>query len=60
MAVPRNRMSNARKTSKRAHHAKTPRQMDSCKNCGSSKLSHRVCNACGYYGTRQIIVKDKE
>ncbi|HXF28674.1 MAG TPA: 50S ribosomal protein L32, partial [Chlamydiales bacterium] len=33
MAVPRNRHSNARKNSKRAHHAKEPRHLGSCSHC---------------------------
>lgn len=50
MAVPRNRLSNARKNSRRAHHAKQPKQTHSCDNCGSAKLPHRVCLSCGAYG----------
>lgn len=26
-----------------------------CSNCGATKLSHRVCKVCGYYGGKQII-----
>jgi len=26
-----------------------------CTHCGSPKLSHRVCMACGYYGDKQVI-----
>lgn len=49
MAVPRNRHSNARKNSKRAHHAKKPTKLYSCKNCGNYCLAHRLCPHCGYY-----------
>jgi large subunit ribosomal protein L32 len=49
MPVPRNRMSNARKNSRRAHHAKSPKSLGTCSNCGSPKLSHRACPACGFY-----------
>lgn len=48
MAVPRNRMSNARKNSKRAHHAKKPKSYSKCSNCGSPQLPHRACIACGH------------
>lgn len=56
MAVPRNRLSNARKNSKRAHHAKTPKHTMECPNCGKEKLPHRIC-ACGAYGKRIVIEK---
>lgn len=60
MAVPRNRMSNARKNSKRSHHAKSPKQCTACPNCGTSKLSHRVCPSCGQYNSRSIIKTEEE
>jgi large subunit ribosomal protein L32 len=59
MAVPRNRHSNARKNSKRAHHAKKPRQIAKCGNCGSPRLPHVVCHACGVYGDRKMIEVSK-
>lgn len=48
MAVPRNRMSNARKNSKRAHHAKTPKQISYCSSCNAPQLPHRACPSCGH------------
>ena len=50
MAVPRNRMSNARKNSKRAHHAKKPKQLSICSNCKAPHLPHFICSNCGNYG----------
>jgi len=58
MAVPRNRTSNARKNNRRSHHAKKPRATVSCPNCSVSKLPHCICQSCGYYGGRAIIVKE--
>lgn len=55
MAVPRNRMSNARKHSKRAHSAKTPKPVNLCQNCENPKLPHRICPSCGAYGDRIVI-----
>lgn len=52
MAVPRNRMSNARKNSRRSHHAKQPKSIVRCANCDSPKLPHVVCRACGQYAGR--------
>lgn len=51
MAVPRNRLSNARKNSKRAHHAKVPKSLSICFNCKTPRLPHYSCNACGAYST---------
>ncbi len=59
MAVPRNRLSNARKNSKRAHHAKKPKSTGSCPRCGLSKLPHMICQACGAYGDRIVIKKEE-
>ena len=58
MAVPRNRLSNARKNSKRSHHAKTPRNVSLCQGCGAKRLPHVVCQACGSYGNRVVIQQE--
>lgn len=58
MAVPRNRHSNARKNSKRAHHAKKPQSTSNCENCSTPKMPHTICQKCGAYGDRIIISKD--
>lgn len=57
MAVPRNRLSNARKNSKRAHHAKTPKTSATCKNCGNAKLPHVICGSCGHYAGRLVVAE---
>ncbi|GAB4236854.1 MAG: 50S ribosomal protein L32 [Chlamydiales bacterium] len=55
MAVPRNRHSNARKMSKRAHQAKKPKQFKGCSNCGAMKLPHVLCPSCGFYGSKFAV-----
>lgn len=57
MAVPRNRVSNAKKNSRRSHHAKKPKNLSSCPNCGAARLPHRVCPSCGHYDGRAIDAK---
>lgn len=54
MAVPRNRVSNAKKNSRRSHHAKKPKNPSTCSNCGTLRLPHRVCQSCGQYGGKAI------
>lgn len=55
MAVPRNRLSNARKNSRRSHLAKKPIQAISCSNCSKPVLPHRLCKHCGHYAKRQVV-----
>ena len=59
MAVPRNRLSNARKNSKRAHHAKKPKNLTPCSHCGTQRLSHRICPSCGTYAGRSILKQEE-
>ena len=54
MAVPRNRTSNAKKNSRRSHHAKKPKNVSACSNCGRMRMPHRVCAGCGHYDNRVI------
>lgn len=60
MAVPRSRLSNHSKNSKRAHHAKKPKQCTPCSHCGELRLSHRICSACGHYDDRAILHQKEE
>ncbi len=57
MAVPRNRHSNARKNSKRAHHAKKAKSAAVCENCQSTRMPHTICPSCGAYGDRIVLAK---
>lgn len=60
MAVPRNRVSNARKNSRRAHHAKKPKHLATCGNCATPKLPHVLCPSCGFYAGRQVVAQSAE
>ncbi|AKH32748.1 50S ribosomal protein L32 [candidate division SR1 bacterium Aalborg_AAW-1] len=34
--------------------------LSTCTNCGTPKLAHRVCKACGYYKGKQVLtIKSK-
>lgn len=55
MAVPRNRLSNARKNSKRSHHAKKPKSFAVCPKCDAARLPHTICQSCGSYGDRVVL-----
>lgn len=60
MAVPRSRVSNQRKNTRRAHHAKKPKMCPPCANCGTPRLPHCICQSCGYYNNRSILKQEKE
>lgn len=55
MAVPRSRLSNARKNKRRSHHAKQPKNLVTCSNCQTARLPHSACLSCGHYSGRQVI-----
>ncbi len=56
MAVPKKRMSRSQTGQRRAHDAlKLTAAVESCPDCGASKLRHRVCPACGSYRGRKIF-----
>lgn len=55
MAVPRSRVSNQRKNTRRAHHAKKPRNLISCTKCGVKRMPHTICQSCGSYGDRVVL-----
>jgi large subunit ribosomal protein L32 len=56
MAVPKKRTSRRRKGMRRAHDALNYKAAVSiCDNCGGVKLSHHICESCGFYRGRQIL-----
>ena len=64
MAVQKRRQSSARRDSRRAQWMKMmPPASSVCPSCNASKVPHRVCDACGWYGTAKdgrVVVKQKE
>ena len=55
MAVPKKRVSKARKHSRRANWKLTLPGIVTCPQCHEPKLPHRVCAQCGYYDGRPAI-----
>ena len=59
MAVPKRRVSHARRDKRRSNVWKLKAPMlDKCA-CGSLKLSHRVCPDCGMYKGRLVVKKEE-
>jgi large subunit ribosomal protein L32 len=54
MALPKHKISKARRDKRRSHHALSPAKPSDCPNCGALRLPHRVCPSCGYYNGVQV------
>ncbi|MEO0479949.1 MAG: 50S ribosomal protein L32 [Planctomycetota bacterium] len=56
MAVPKRRISRARRGNKRAHQKLTAVALVKCTNCGTAIRPHHTCPSCGFYRGRQVLV----
>ncbi|WP_019879477.1 50S ribosomal protein L32 [Succinispira mobilis] len=55
MAVPKRKMSKARRDKRRANWKLTAPGLVECPQCHEPKMPHRVCAACGTYKGVQVI-----
>ncbi|NLG52612.1 MAG: 50S ribosomal protein L32 [Clostridiales bacterium] len=56
MAVPKRKHSKSRRDKNRSAHWKLSLPgISACPKCGSLKLTHRACKACGTYKGREVI-----
>ena len=55
MAVPKNKVSKARRNSRRANWKLTAPNMVKCPQCHEFTMPHKVCKACGYYNGKEMI-----
>ena len=60
MALPKGKISKARKHSRRANWKLSLPGIVECPQCHQMKLSHRVCKLCGYYNGVQVIVEKEK
>ena len=61
MAVPKGKVSKARRDKRRSSHWKLEVPgMVACPKCGEMILSHRVCKNCGTYNGKEVIKVDSE
>lgn len=60
MALPKGKISKARKHSRQANWKLTLPGIVECPQCHEMKLAHRVCKNCGYYNGKQVVVKNEE
>lgn len=60
MAVPKGKVSKARRNSRRANWKLGLPGIAKCPRCGKMKLAHRVCKSCGYYDGQQVVATEKK
>lgn len=56
-AVPKRRISKARKGRKNSHIALEAPEVSRCPKCGEAKRPHFKCEYCGHYGTYEKASK---
>lgn len=55
MAVPRKKVTRAKRGMRRAHDALPRSVYVECAECGELKRPHHVCGACGHYSNREVV-----
>lgn len=59
MAVPKSKVSKARRDKRRANWKLEVPGMVECPQCHEMKLSHRICKNCGYYDGQEVVKDGK-
>ena len=61
MAVPKGKVSKARRDKRRSSHWKlTAPTLTKCPRCGALRVPHRMCRECGYYNGRSVKTVEAE
>ena len=60
MAVPKRKMSKARRDSRRANWKLAAPGLVECPQCHELKRPHHVCTECGYYDGKDVVKEDEE
>ncbi|MBE7026132.1 MAG: 50S ribosomal protein L32 [Ruminococcaceae bacterium] len=55
MAVPKGKVSKARRDKRRANWKLEAPNLVKCPNCQELTMPHRVCGNCGFYKGREVI-----
>ena len=55
MALPKGKISKARKNARRANWKISAPSIVKCPRCQKMKLAHRVCKNCGYYEGSDVL-----
>ena len=57
MAVPKGKVSKARRDKRRANWKLEQPNFGRCPHCQEFKMPHRVCGSCGYYKGQEVLKK---
>ena len=57
MAVPKGKVSKARRNKRRANWKLSVPNMVECPQCHEFKMPHKVCKSCGYNNGKEVIKK---
>ena len=57
MAVPKEKVSKARRNSRKANWKISTPSIVECPHCHEAKLPHKVCKKCGYYDGREVVAQ---
>ncbi|MEG1527793.1 MAG: 50S ribosomal protein L32 [Clostridia bacterium] len=60
MAVPKCKVSKQRKHTRAANWKAATPGLSTCPQCHELKLSHRVCEGCGYYDGKAIVIEKEK
>ena len=60
MALPKGKISKARKRSRRANWKLALPAIVTCPQCHKKMLAHHVCKNCGYYNGVQVVAHEEE
>lgn len=58
MAVPKRKVSKARRDKRKANWKLTAPNLVECSKCGELMMPHRACKACGSYNKREVVKVD--
>lgn len=60
MAVPKGKVSKARRNKRRANWKLTAPNMVACHQCSEYIMPHTVCKFCGYYNGKEVVKKAED
>lgn len=55
MAVPKGKVSKARRNSRKANWKLTAPNLVECSKCGELTKQHHACSSCGTYNKREVV-----
>jgi len=58
MAVPKERVPKARRDRRRSHLSLQAPTLVTCPRCRHARRPHKLCQNCGYYNGREVVVTE--